>query len=262
MKTKILFWNLHKKELSNLIIDVAQEQDVDILVFAEFKNLDIDHVLTTLKEYTYIPPIESKYKVIFIIKNSIKTHDFQNKNRYSLLQCNNNNFDFNIVGIHLQSQFTDNDAEREETIRRLLNDLSVYEKDNYNTILIGDFNIEPYSDEMVKFNLFNAVMFKDIIEKDDTKEFDDNIYKRFYNPMLSLISEDTKTYGSHYYTKSKLLWNFLDQCIIRKEMIKFLKEIAIIKKIKEINLCKNDQPNEEISDHLPLVVLFEGELDG
>ena len=63
------------------------------------------------------------------------------------------------------------------------------------------------------------------------------------------------------YYKSKLLWNFLDQCIIRKEMIPYLKEVNLIKKIKKINLYKNKQPNEEISDHLPLLVLLEGEIN-
>ena len=55
---------------------------------------------------------------------------------------------------------------------------------------------------------------------------------------------------------------WVDAYIDEDISIKFLKEITLIKKIKETNLYRNNQPDEEISDHLPLLVLLEGELDG
>lgn len=37
----IIFWNLHKKNLNNAIIELIKERNIDIALFAESKDADI-----------------------------------------------------------------------------------------------------------------------------------------------------------------------------------------------------------------------------
>jgi hypothetical protein len=117
-------------------------------------------------------------------------------------------------------------------------------------------NANPYDDELLQMNAFNAVLFKDVIRKSETRKVGEEIYRRFYNPILNFISEDTKTYGSFYYTggSSAPVWNCLDQVLLSKALVD---EIAALKYLRSINgksLMTTVKPKESISDHLPLLV--------
>lgn len=86
----------------------------------------------------------------------------------------------------------------------------------------------------------------------------DGSKERYYNPMLLLLSEDNKVYGSYYNDSVKqknLRWYLLDQIIVNKNADKIMdyKSIKFITKVKDKSLLKNNKPNSKVySDHLPL----------
>ena len=116
---------------------------------------------------------------------------------------------------------------------------------------------------MTSYAYLHAVSFQDLIKKDFI-EHEKKTYKKFYNPMLSLISEDSKIYGSYYYNDPQnMYWHFFDQCLLRREMMPYYQKVEILKKVGDIDLIKNDKPNETVSDHLPIMLyLSEEEVDG
>lgn len=127
-----------------------------------------------------------------------------------------------------------------------------------NTIVIGDFNANPYDKELLYKNAFNAVLFKSIIKENEFTNPKGDRIKRFYNPIIHYLSEDTKMYGSHYYDNSDKqetpYWHCLDQVLVRKSLVDLLKEVRYIKVIDGMNLIKGLRPKKSISDHLPLLV--------
>ena len=156
---------------------------------------------------------------------------------------------------------SDSDA-RKVVIRDLVGDIKEQEKilDHDNTIIIGDFNCSPFDSEMIQKDSFNAVLFKDLIMKQETITFDHRKYQRFYNPMLDYISEEDSNYGSFYYGSGlkTLYWYCYDQILMRKALVNRLVEVSYRKSIKNKRLLKEISPNKKISDHLPLIVKFEG----
>lgn len=95
-------------------------------------------------------------------------------------------------------------SDRINTIQRLVADIEQTEelfKCN-NTIVIGDFNANPYDDELLSKYAFNAVLFKTIIDKSELTNPKTFKRKRFYNPILHYISEDTEMYGSFYHERN------------------------------------------------------------
>lgn len=77
--------------------------------------------------------------------------------------------------------------------------------------------------------------------------------------MLTCISEDNLTYGTYYFSSGikTIYWQFLDQVIMRKPLVSLLERVQIIKAINGKKLLNSTKPNSEISDHLPLIVVFE-----
>ena len=104
-----------------------------------------------------------------------------------------------------------------------------------------------------------AVLFRDLIMKQETVTFDHRKYQRFYNPMLNYISEDDSNYGSLYYASGlkTLYWYCYDQILMRKALVNRLLDVSYRKSIKGRKLLNEISPNKNISDHLPLIVKFE-----
>ncbi len=105
-------------------------------------------------------------------------------------------------------------------------------------------------------NSFNAVLFKEVIKKSETRVVDGISYRRFYNPTIDFISESTKNYGSFYYTggSSTPVWHCIDQVLVSKNLVDNIIDFKYLKSIKKRSLLKAVKPNNEISDHLPLFV--------
>ena len=102
----------------------------------------------------------------------------------------------------------------------------------------------------------NLSLFKKIIIKNEIRNPKTLKKKRFYNPILQYISEDTEMYGSFYYEKGHMTpyWHCLDQVLVRKGLVNNVSYMEYLKNINKKDLLQNEKPNEEISDHLPLLV--------
>ena len=165
--------------------------------------------------------------------------------------------DYLLAAIHLEDRRNYKPAERIDTIKGLVADIEQTEdlfKCN-NTIVIGDFNANPYDEELLSKFAFNAVLFKPIINKSELTNPNSLKRKRFYNPILHYISEDTQMYGSFYYENdyATSYWHCLDQVLVRKSLVNCVNHVQYLKRINTKNLLENTIPNVRISDHLPLL---------
>ena len=256
----ILFWNLKRNSIEKLIVECLVENNIDIAIFTEYNAIDLIEIEKNLgKMYVYVEGVQKDTKIIIIAKTTLEVTIIQQQNRYSLCQVKNAIQEYLLAGIHLEDRRNYKTADRiNNTINPLVNDIEQAERtfECDNTIVIGDFNADPYSEELLSKYSFNAVLFKSIIEK---REFTNPISlprKRFYNPMLHYISEDTEMYGSFYYADNYMTsyWYCLDQVLVRKNLVDMINQVEYLKKIGNTNLLKNKVPDKNISDHLPLLI--------
>ena len=256
----ILFWNLNRNSIEKNIVECLVENNIDIAIFTECNAIDIVQIEKNLGQmYVYIEGKQKDTKIKVIAKTTLEVTIIQQQNRYSLCYVGYAIQEYLLEGIHLEDRRNYEIADRINlTIKPLVNDIEQAEKsfECDNTIVIGDFNAEPYSEELLSKYSFNAVLFKSIIEK---REFTNPISlprKRFYNPMLHYISEDTEMYGSFYYADNYMTsyWYCLDQVLVRKNLVDMINQVEYLKKIGNTNLLKNKVPDKNISDHLPLLI--------
>lgn len=261
---KLLFWNLNNKDNAKLINEIVQEYDVDIALFAEYKMTDINRVIEkTDYQYVQFDGYGGCDKITLICKSSIEIKVKQEQDRYTIYTCRINDDIYNIVGIHLQANPYADSNYRKNEIRSIIYDIDLLEKrtKNTKTIVIGDFNCNPFDEEIIQKDAFNAVLFKQLIEDQEQIEFNSKKYRRFYNPAIHFISEDTKTYGSYYFSSGScpLYWNSYDQLLVRKSLVDCIKDMVFIKQIKSTNLINHRIINDSISDHLPLYATIIGD---
>ncbi len=257
---RIFFWNLKNNSNAEWVVKTIQENDVDVALFAEYHGTDFKTVLTDLKgDYTRHDGKGGCDKITLLCRRSVETKVKVESTRYTLYTCIVNDVSYNIVGLHLQSNPRSDSNDRKNEIRKIVYDICVQEKKDKNrkTVVIGDFNCNPFSEEIIQKDAFNAVLFRRLIEKNEYVTYQGTRIRKFYNPILLFLSEEENIYGSFYYPSSNsapLYWNSFDQVLVRKELANRIESMNYIKEISGRKLIKDIAIDGRISDHLPLLV--------
>ncbi len=256
---KIVFWNLYKKENSKHIRNLLLENNIDIAIFAEYKGINLSKLKIDNPEYHFADNMGVCDRLLFVYKKGVDYTINQEQYYYALHSFKINNNRYIIVGLHLPSNMHSNADDRKAEIPHIINDVIMEEKEQKTekTLVVGDFNANPFDSELILKNMFNAVLYKEIIRNQDVVTHKNRKYKRFYNPMINYITEVEHHYGTYYYPNGidALNWNCYDQVLIRKELIDKLSNVRFCKSIGKSNLItKKGIPNKRISDHLPLII--------
>ena len=127
------------------------------------------------------------------------------------------------------------------------------------SVIVGDFNMNPFEPGMVGAAAFNAVMDARQAKR-GTRTVQDREYGYFYNPMWNLLGDHspgppaTLFYDAH--TQDELQWHMLDQVIVSPEMIDSfdMDSLRIVDTIGDCSLVtSNGRPHKScFSDHLPI----------
>jgi len=259
----LLFWNLHKNSIENFIADIILENDVDVAIFAEYKQNNFSTVIDRLGNNYYKCENLPDAKTILLCKNTIIAESKRDQDRYSLFTAELENTSYIIGGVHLTSALTGQEAKRLLEGRNLVTDLKLLEDRMGHTksILIGDFNSSPFDSVMTVMDGINAVLFKDIIEDNEFATVDHKRFRRLYNPTFHYISETGNNYGSIFYRDKMdtMYWYSFDQVLVRKTLANAVSSVKYCRQIGAQSLVHGLYPQSTISDHLPLLVsILEG----
>lgn len=256
---KFIFWNTHCNENINTIIsELVTENDISIVILAEY-TAEADELVGMLslndvemKEYSSCcerikilgkiedvePRLDTEHMTIQIINNT------------DILCC-----------VHLNSQiYSGHKEHREILIEQIIKDIRNVENElsTENTIVVGDFNINPYDSSFIDARYFHGMpIYEETRRKSRTiagKEF-----FMFYNPMWNLLGDSRQPYGTYYYSGNDTVntyWNIYDQVIIRpalkgrfvSDSLKIITETS-----NRFLLDHNGHPDKKISDHLPII---------
>lgn len=256
---RFLFWNTHNnKDINHILCEIIVEQKVNIVVLAEYEdliedlisNLDLQGV--NMKEY---PSIGCKR--LTILGTSPIVRQSRQSEYYSMQIINN---ELLLCGIHLPSQLWADERTQMLAFQSVVHDIELAENESGldKSIVVGDFNQNPYDDGCLGALGFHGVPISDEAQKLSRIIYNTE-FRMFYNPMWNLLGDFNYPPGTYYYRGSKEkneFWNMFDQVIIRPQLRdRFIdKELKIITKAGDNSLVNRKQhPNKNISDHLPIV---------
>ena len=179
---------------------------------------------------------------------------------YSACKINGNGIDILLFGVHLPSKLYSKGQDQYSVAVKCNREIEKKEEEFgiNNTIVIGDFNMNPFEDGMVSADGFHGVMSQEVALKGNRTVYGEK-KKLFYNPIWHYMGNVVaNVMGTYYYNNSGVIsyyWNTFDQLLIRPGLIKGfdIENLKIIDAIGEKDLLVNSKPNKkQYSDHLLL----------
>lgn len=161
----LLFWNLFNKRNESLIVDLIKENQIDIAIFAEYEKTDFQVILDLLGDrFTQNKGIYGSERVVLLHRIEYTISIRRPQDRYLIYSVVTGDHQYLLAGIHLPSRLHSKTEDRLEVIYDLVRDVAEQERllQHSNTIIIGDFNANPFDKELILKTGFNAVLFKDI----------------------------------------------------------------------------------------------------
>lgn len=257
-----IFWNTNKnKSINPFLEDMILEHRSNVVILAEYK--DNENVLCNslyLKGMDFNTKANiggcPRIKILFRL-NPIITH-FSETEYYTIKNIKLRDLDIILACVHFPSLLFNNDANLEGLARELIIDIEKVEEYNKhsNTIIVGDFNANPFNNSVINAGALHGIPTRDVAKK-KCRSILSTRYKMFYNPMWNLFGDLKGVPGTYYYNNGNqcnFYWNMFDQVILRPSMIDLfdLQSLKIITTINGNTLLKNNVPNIEYSDHLPI----------
>jgi len=268
----ILFWNTYgnsnKSNINDSLFELISENKCDLIVLAEY-NHDIKKLchslnIQTTKEYHPIPSNGGCERIIGLINKKYRISILNEQTRYQIIKIETSYYQLLIAMIHNTSKFQLSDDAQRENLRIFHQDIIEQEEKHTtrNTLVIGDFNANPFESSCVAANSLHAIPYINEV-KNPTRIVQEKKYQKFYNPTWKFFSKREIPYTTYYCNKSDLYsiyWNIFDQVVIRPELIDaFVDEsLCIISETRNHKLLERNKPNKvNYSDHLPLFLKLE-----
>ena len=128
------------------------------------------------------------------------------------------------------------------------------------TLLVGDFNMNPFEAGMIAAQGLHSVMTRRIAEK-QSRTVQGQSYPFFYNPMWNHFGDNGDSpAGTFYYERAEhvvYFWNMFDQVLVRPELMSRFDDasLQILRSDGQSSLLTNSGiPNKtEGPDHLPVL---------
>jgi exonuclease III len=269
--TKFLFWNTKRRPLENLVTELCRAHDVDVLILVENTATPAQMLLSLNKNsadyrYHHSPSGKTKLYSRLLHSSVVNVRDTLDTS-FRRVQLSAGN-DLLLVAMHLPSKLHMATADQSQICTRIARHIREEELKvgHMRTLVVGDFNMNPFEDGLVSSEGFHAVMTRALAAKGGRLvRQDDRPF--FYNPMWNRFGESLirssyglRPAGTYYYADSKpvsLFWHVFDQVLIRPDLLDCFDDqnLHIVTSAGDTQLVKTDQtPNSKVaSDHLPVV---------
>jgi endonuclease/exonuclease/phosphatase family metal-dependent hydrolase len=268
--SKFLFWNINGKPLTGLVGELAEIQGIDVIILAECDtdpSIVLSDLNTAPRTGFHFPLTLCPRIVVFTRFAPEFLQPAFESERLSIRRLSlPNRRPILLVTAHLPSKLHCSEESQKFGCVDLANRIGIEEEKvgHRRTILVGDFNMNPFESGLVSFSGLNSTMSRRIASR-QTRTVQGSERQFFYNPMWSLFGDaEGETAGSFFFDAGQdvnYYWNIFDQVLLRPELAEHFERsrLRIVKTVGPISLVQaNGRPDKRKgSDHLPL--LFEVE---
>lgn len=266
----LAFWNLNKKDLGGELRDLVRACGLHLLILAEC-SLSDDEVLDAVNTGSgpdFVKDPFNGFSRIRFFYTKLELRAFSDDEeegshvairRVRLPQGG----DVTLVAVHLRSKRESDVADQTVQAQRLRKKIEEAEAaaEHDRTLVLGDFNMNPFEQGLVAAEALHAVMDRRTARKCE-RTVQKQRRKFFFNPMWSRLGDASDgPPGTYYYVRSSqvcFFWNTFDQVLLRPSLLPACedRDIEVMTSIGDHSLLRGDgRPDaRRYSDHLPLFV--------
>ena len=266
--TTFLFWNLGRRALGHILVNLALRNDVDVILLVECQETAAEILLalngSDEPEYYYAPGNDGCNHVeVFTRFSGQFTKTVAEAARSSIRHLVLPGLTDILVAVaHLPSKYHSDPNSQIGHCTELAQLITEAERDvgHRRTILVGDLNVNPFEPGVVLASGLHGVMSRSTAERQQ-RVIQGKPYPFFYNPMWGLFGDRTAgPPGTYYYDSSdfnEFFWHMFDQVLIRPDLLdRFRNEsLQILTSDGQVSLLgESGRPNGKVgSDHLPIL---------
>lgn len=250
------------------LLQVSFENDTDIIMVAEANNLDV-HLLKTKmlhrgRHFDKKEILPLNKGIILLARDTVQVSVYKEDAHFSAYKVYDKEKNYLLIVTHFMSAMYKSELARAQKVNELSREISKLEEicgrehKKYHTIIVGDFNLQPFSDGIISVHDFNAIMDENRARK-EFRLLDGVERKFYYNPMWQVLGKRGCVPGTYYNENDQddrsFYWYTFDQILLRPDVIDDFdwNEFAIVEKIGEKNLIsENKIDKNRYSDHLPI----------
>jgi hypothetical protein len=260
----IVFWNVNRKDLRHLVCDIANSMLADVVILIESKATYLDTLddLKTKVSADFEAPkaLDGRFQ-LFCRNASLDLREIYHGERISLRVLSLGEEQLLLGVVHLVDRRNWDPLNQASQVAALALEIRRREKQfrNNKTILIGDFNMNPFDQAMNMAPGLNALMTQKCVAA-GSRTLQGKDYPYFYNPMWGLFGDRTPgPAGTYYHTASSqgmYGWNVLDQVLMRPTATAWLEDVEVLVSAGDASLQTSlGRPKTAAaSDHFPLIL--------
>ena len=260
-----LFWNINRKPLGEAVFRLVELHQVDVLMLAE-SPMSAGALLVSLNrdatQWSFPASTGSKLQLLTRFSRAF-VRSLLERPRWTIREMQLPGVPpVNIVLVHLPDKGRASDASQFALCCDLARDIKSIEEQvgHQRTLVVGDFNMNPFEDGMLSANGLHAETTRAIAGK-LSRRVNEQEHRYFYNPMWNFFGDATRgPAGTYYFRRAEMVrmsWNMFDQVLLRPALFSHfaIADLEILEGDGERSfLTRSGTPTTQSgSDHLPVL---------
>jgi hypothetical protein len=264
--TTFLFWNLNRKPMATRVAKIAASRDVDVVILAEslIKPAEMFVELRKATTRKFALPFTQCEKIAIYTRFPERFLKVEAEaDRFTIRKLSLPGLEeILLAAAHLPSKLHWGSESQIYECERLADEIRRVEKEagHTRTVLVGDFNVNPFETGMIGARGIHGVMARSIAAQQQ-RTVQGMSYPFFYNPMWGRMGDESLGPPGTYYANRaehvSLFWNTFDQVLIRPALLPQFRneDLEVMTNDGEATLISsNGVPDDNSgSDHLPIL---------
>jgi hypothetical protein len=262
-----LFWNLNNRPLEDRVRRLVIRHEVDVLILTEctIPPVTMLRALNTGNEGAdyHITDTNCDEVVIYARFSREFTTPMHESGRYTIRAISLPGRDqILLAAAHLPSKLYIGDDGHTLECVRLAEAIRLTERraNHSRTVLVGDFNMNPFEGGITTAMGLHGVMAKEVAKR-GARTVQGASYPFFYNPMWGHFGDATKgPPGTYYYERADhkvFFWNIFDHVLLRPSLLDVFENehlMVLTSDGSDSLLTESGRPDRlAASDHLPIL---------
>jgi endonuclease/exonuclease/phosphatase (EEP) superfamily protein YafD len=258
---RLLFWNMGQRSFAlELAVELCRELRPHLFVTAETPDGLLNGLLADHPGARLISRTDRLRAIALAPELSISAIAGGHYAEAFTLQTSETCEQHLLVAVHVESQLWQQSPDDQglvaDQLHRFIEGVEA-RLGHGRTVVIGDFNMDPFSPAMVDIRGLNAMVTRRRAARGvrTARRIQRNT---FYNPMWNLLGDDEPPSGSYYWKNPGArgyFWHMLDQVLVRGELSRNVSSVRLMTGAGTQPLVsRQGLPLAKASDHLPLFV--------
>lgn len=260
---KLAFWNVRQNDEAALLL--AEAERPDVLAIAECKAPDqvVRALMALDRRWQQVSDTGPR---LALFSRGLRCVARVGADRFCICRLRGRDgIALTVAAVHFRSRMHATASDISIDCGALRQEIMAVERAvrHRNTLVMGDFNIDPYDFGLCDRRLMLGVMDRRLAARLDASSDVQLRGAVFYNPMWSRMGDDSPGPPGTYHASSEdhhdYRFHTFDQVLVRPSLVPRLSAVTVPRRLGTVDLVsKMDLPRKAaVSDHLPVIVEIE-----